>query len=225
MSCWLIRLFIYYNGKEAILKGENYTLERQAMVELLVSRGIRDTRVLNAMGTVKRHLYFPGAAPHPADPYGDFPWQIGYGQTMSQPYIVAYMLERLALEAGDRVLEIGTGSGYQAAVLGEMGMEVFTMEKVPELCEHSRGVLNASISVRSGDGWDGWPEEAPFRGIILSCAPEVIPGKLFQQLDQGGRMILPLGNLFQRLILVTKNREQMNIQKDLPVRFVPMVGE
>ena len=209
---------------EAALTERNYTSERLAMVALLIYRGIRDPLVLKAMETVKRHLYFPGSVPHLTDPYGDCPWQIGHGQTISQPYIVAYMLERLSLREGDRVLEIGTGSGYQAAVLGEMGMEVFTIESVPELYEHSRSVVKTSINVKSGDGWEGWPEKAPFRGIILSCAPERIPEKLFEQLEEGGRMILPLGRIFQKLVLVTKNGQKMHVQDDLPVRFVPMVG-
>jgi len=194
------------------------------MVKLLVQRGIADSLVLNAMEKVKRHLFFPGLIGDLNDPYGDHPCCIGYGQTISQPFIVAYMLEKLDLKTGDRVLEIGTGSGYQAAVLHQMGMEVFTIESIPELLEHSRNVLHPAVRSKPGDGWEGWPDEAPFKGIVLSCAPQTIPQKLLKQLDEHGRLILPLGGHIQRLVLVEKCEGNYRTSNYLPVRFVPMIN-
>lgn len=201
----------------------DYSEMRRDMVTLIKGRGVSDPIVISAMGKVKRHLFFPPGVTTLADPYGDHPLEIGFGQTISQPYIVAYMLEKLSLRPGNSVLEIGTGSGYQAAVLFEMGMEVFTIESVKELYEHSKGVLDPEVHIRCGDGWQGWPEEAPFDGIVLSCAPDEVPEKLVSQLAEGGRMILPVGGFFQRLVLVRKERDRVTIRNDLPVRFVPMV--
>lgn len=205
------------------MSGSAYEDQRRMMVELLKNRGIRGKSLLDAMGRVKRHLFFPESVRLLENPYGDYPCGIGSGQTISQPYIVAYMIEKLKLEAGDRVLEIGTGSGYQAAVLAEMGMEVFSMEAVRRLYEHALSVLGESCTLKLGDGWQGWEEEAPFRGIILSCAPENIPEKLVEQLSEGGRMVLPLGGLFQRLVVLEKSNGDVRIHHDLPVRFVPMI--
>lgn len=193
------------------------------MVDLLVARGIRDGNVLDAMETVKRHLYIPSNQLQLVDPYGDHPCSIGFGQTISQPYIVAYMVEKLCLIPGCKVLEIGSGSGYQAAVLFEMGMNVYTIESVNELYDHCTGVLNPSVHLRNGDGYEGWPEEAPFTGIILSCAPGSIPSNLVEQLAEGGRMILPVGSIFQQLVIISKLSGRVSMEMDLPVRFVPMV--
>jgi len=205
------------------LKESDYAGERLRMVELLSSRGIVDPLVLQAMGRVRRHLFFPSGINILSDPYGDYPQEIGFGQTISQPYIVAYMIEKLHLKPADRVLEIGTGSGYQAAVLCEAGMKVFTVELVPELCSHAGEVLPRSVHLRCGDGDEGWPEEAPFNGIVLSCSPESVPQKLVDQLAEGGRMILPVGGFFQKLVIVEKKAGSVSIYDDLPVRFVPML--
>jgi protein-L-isoaspartate(D-aspartate) O-methyltransferase len=203
---------------------DEYGERRRAMVKHLRAAGIRDELVLSAMSAVERHRFFPGGPPSSVDPYGDHPCEIGFGQTVSQPFIVAYMIEKLMLEPGARVLEIGTGSGYQAAVLFEMGMEVFTVEVVAELYSHAKGILHPEIHIRKGDGFRGWLEEAPFQGIILSCAPLEIPGELVKQLDSGARMILPAGGFMQRLFVVSRRNGDVSVSEDLPVRFVPMVG-
>jgi protein-L-isoaspartate(D-aspartate) O-methyltransferase len=148
--------------------------DRDQMMHDLVSHGIRDPKVLDAMATVPRHRFMPASTERRAA-YGDFPLPIGHGQTISQPFIVAYMTEKLKIAPGDRVLEIGTGSGYQAAILAELGATVYSVEIVPELAEHARGVLAdmgyENVSVRLGSGFDGWPEHAPYRGIIGTCCP------------------------------------------------------
>ena len=150
-----------------------------------------------------------------------------YQQTISQPYIVAYMTEKLALKPGEKVLEIGTGSGYQAAVLAECGADVYTIEIIPELARHARAALDAEgyghVRVKAGDGYKGWPEEAPFDAVIVTCAPEEVPAALVEQVKEGGRMILPLGTVFQRLVILRKKDGRVHQENDLPVRFVPMV--
>ncbi len=196
---------------------------RRRMVELLVRRGITDELVLAAMGRVERHRFLPTGACGTGDPYGDHPMEIGFGQTISQPYIVAYMLQKLMLSRGDRVLDIGTGSGYQAAVLREMGMEVFSIESVPELHAHARRNLHPGIRLKIGDGYLGWPGEAPFQGIVIACAPPAVPRELVEQLAPGGRMVLPVGEFFQQLVVVEREPEGVTVRRDLPVRFVPMV--
>lgn len=202
-------------------------VQRKAMIEVLRRYKIQDEAVLAAMGTVRRHLYIPEKARGQADPYGDHPCPIGYGQTISQPYIVAYMTERIAPKPGMRILEIGTGSGYQAAVLAELGVTVFSIEIVPKLADHARAILKAEgysgIHVRAGDGYKGWPEKAPFDAIIVTCAPDSIPPELTQQLKDGGRMILPVGSDIQRLVILEKNGAEFREIPDLYVRFVPMV--
>lgn len=204
-----------------------YDRGRIEMIETLKAYGIRDAEVLRAMSKVRRHVYIPEAYRGVADPYGDHPCPIGHGQTISQPYIVAYMTERIAPKPGEKILEIGTGSGYQAAILAEMGSEVYTIEIIPELAEHARRVLAEegyrNVHVLTGDGYKGWPEHAPFNAIIVTCAPGEIPDALVQQLAEGGRMILPLGVSFQRLVILRKQGGRVEILEDLPVRFVPMV--
>lgn len=204
-----------------------YTEEVLRMIETLKAYGIRDPDVLRAMSTVRRHAFIPEAYRHVADPYGDHPCPIGHGQTISQPYIVAYMTERIAPKKGEKILEIGTGSGYQAAILAELGAEVYSIEIIPELAEHARKVLAeegySQVRVLTGDGYKGWPEHAPFDAIIVTCAPEEIPSELVNQLKEGGRMILPLGTGFQRLVIARKRGGKTLIDEDLPVRFVPMV--
>ncbi len=190
-------------------------------------RDIRDPAVLRAMGKVPRHRFVPkevvGAA------YDDCPLPIGYGQTISQPYVVAFMTEQLGLKPHDRVLEIGTGSGYQAAILAEIVAEVYTVEIITPLAERAEATLvdlgYTNIHVRAGDGYLGWPEAAPFDAIIVTCAPENVPPPLIDQLKDGGRMIIPVGPTYaQELVLLRKQGGKVKRQAVLPVRFVPMTG-
>ncbi|MFH1039101.1 MAG: protein-L-isoaspartate(D-aspartate) O-methyltransferase [PVC group bacterium] len=214
-------------GKPASIPEKDRSPDRDRMVRQLRQYGITDAKVLAAMGTVPRHLFIPATYRDASDPYGDHPCPIGHGQTISQPYIVAYMTEKLALKPGEKILEIGTGSGYQAAILAELGAEVFTIEIVPALAEHAKKVLAEQgydgVQVLSGDGYRGWPEESPFDAIIVTCAPDEVPRVLIEQLKDGGRMILPLGAWSQRLVICRKKGKEIEIEEDLPVRFVPMV--
>ena len=215
-------------GKPVDVPEKDRNLARERMVRQLRRHGIRDERVLAAMESVPRHFFIPEKYRDTYDAYGDHPGPIGYGQTISQPYIVAYMTERLNLKPGEKVLEIGTGSGYQAAVLAALGAKVYSIEIVPELAEHARTVLSnqgiENVHVLSGDGYKGWPEHSPFDAIIVTCALEKIPGALVEQLKEGGRMILPLGARFhQRLVICRKKGGEVVVEEDLPVRFVPMV--
>lgn len=200
--------------------------QRKAMVSVVRRQGVKDERVLEAMGKVRRHVFIPEAY-RKGDAYGDHPCPIGYGQTISQPFIVAYMTQRIAVNPGLRILEIGTGSGYQAAVLAELGAEVYSIEIVPELAEHARAVLVAegygNVKVKKGDGYTGWPEYAPFDAIIVTCAPGEIPLALVEQLKDGGRMILPVGSGIQQLVILEKTGDTFREIPDLYVRFVPMV--
>lgn len=205
----------------------SWVSERQAMVRQLCAYGIKDKRILEAMGKVRRHMFIPEPFRRHGVAYGDHPCGIGYEQTISQPYIVAYMTERLNLKPGEKVLEIGTGSGYQAAVLAECGADVYSIEIIPELAAHAVKVLKAEgydqVHVLTGDGYKGWPEHGPFDGIIVTCAPEKVPQALQDQLSEGGRMIIPVGAWTQRLVILCKKAGQIQRQDDLPVRFVPMV--
>jgi len=206
--------------------------ERAHMVETqMVQRrpSIRDNEVLEAMRQVPRHLFVPWSSKRMA--HGDHPLPIGHGQTISQPYIVALMTEALQLKANAKVLEIGTGSGYQAAVLSELTPLVFTMEIITPLADTAGERLQKlgyhTVKVRVGDGYFGWPEEAPFDGIIVTCAAGHIPPPLISQLRQGGRMVIPVGGVYevQRLMVVTKDRDgRVRTNELLPVRFVPMTG-
>ncbi len=202
------------------------TNARKQMVEQLKAYGISDEKVLDAMGKVPRHKFLP-AEYFSETAYGDHPLPIGYEQTISQPYIVAYMTERMHLENGEKVLEIGTGSGYQAAVLAALGAEVYSIEIVPELASHSIEALKATgfrCTVKCGDGYQGWPEFSPFSVIIVTCAPQELPGKLVEQLAENGRMILPLGGAYsQRLVILRKKHGKIEQEEDLSVRFVPMI--
>jgi protein-L-isoaspartate(D-aspartate) O-methyltransferase len=184
--------------------------------------------VLNAMAAVPRDRFVPPELWNLA--YRDTPLPIGHDQTISQPYIVALMSQLLAVEPGRRVLEIGTGSGYQAAVLAEMGVLVFTIEIVPELGRQATSVLDAlgynNIRVKIGDGYQGWAEHAPFDAIIVTCAPASVPEPLKAQLAEGGRMVIPVGERhFQQLFLLTKTGGMLRQEKIVDVRFVPMVDE
>lgn len=204
--------------------------EREAMVTRQIARrGVRSERVLAAMRRVPRHEFVPPAQRGRA--YDDSPLPIGYGQTISQPYIVALMTELAEVRRGDSVLEVGTGSAYQAAVLAELTDRVFTMEIVPELAGSAAERLDRlgydGVTSRQGDGYHGWPEEAPFDVIVVTAAADHIPPPLVRQLEAGGRMVIPVGHAFavQRLMLVTKNDEGDVRSRDvLPVRFVPLTG-
>ncbi len=198
------------------------------LAERLRERGIRDERVLAALARLDRAQFVPGVAPEEAQ--RDEPLQIGFGQTISQPFIVAYMTEVLALRPGERVLEIGTGSGYQAAVFAELGAEVYTVEVVHPLALATRERLERMgyrrIHLREGDGSKGWPEEAPFDAIVLTAAPEKIPEPLLWQLKPGGRLLAPIGPQedLQYLVLVRRDPEtgESAVERLLSVRFVPL---
>ncbi len=226
VSVWLVARPGSCAAFEPALKESEMDESREIMVKELINYGIRDAKVLEAMRKVPRHRFLPRGYQTSAA-YGDHPLPIGHGQTISQPYIVAYMTECMRLEKGEKVLEIGTGSGYQAAVLAELGAEVYSIEIVPELASHSVDALKASgyqCQVKWGDGYQGWPEYAPFSVIIVTCAPEELPEKLVEQLAENGRMILPLGNIYsQRLVILRKIRGKVEQEEDLPVRFVPMI--
>ena len=199
-----------------------------ALAAFLRENGIRDERVLAAFAEVPRRLFVPEPLRESAD--GDHPLPIGHGQTISQPFVVAYMTERLRLAGNERVLEVGTGSGYQAAILARLAEEVFSIEILPELAARAREVLGelqlANVRLRTGDGSLGWPEEAPFDRIVVTAAAPDVPPALVQQLAPGGRMILPVGASaeMQMLRVVDRGNDGVTAATDLlPVRFVPLV--
>jgi protein-L-isoaspartate(D-aspartate) O-methyltransferase len=210
----------------AQLARDSRLLERQAMVDDQIrGRGIKDQRVLAAMRSVPRERFVPAVVAGQA--YGDHPLPIGHGQTISQPYIVAYMSEALQVSKSSKVLEIGTGSGYQAAVLGELAGEVYSIEIVPELADRARQTLEAlgykNIHLRTGDGYQGWPEQAPFDRIMVTAAPDHVPQPLIDQLATGGRLVSPVGRADQDLLLITRTPSGVVQQRTIPVRFVPLV--
>jgi len=188
---------------------------------------VSNKRVLNAMLKVERHKFIPEEIRHMA--YEDCPLPIGEGQTISQPYIVAYMTELLNLEGNEKVLEIGTGSGYQAAILAELCKEVYTIEIIPGLAIKAKKLLRnmnyKNIKVKIGDGYKGWDKYAPFDCIIVTCAPEEIPQPLIDQLAEGGGIVIPVGKYYQELFLVTKTKGELIKKSVLPVRFVPMIHQ
>ena len=204
--------------------------DREQMVKTqLESRGIEDTAVLEAMQSVKRHQFVPEKYLNQA--YDDHPLPIGYGQTISQPYIVALMTAILELKPGDRILEIGTGSGYQAAVLGEMDVDVYTLEIIPELAAQATDRLEnlgySNVQVSNADGYFGWEEFAPFDAIIVTAAPDHLPQPLINQLAEGGRLVIPIGPIgaVQTLWLFEKIEGEPNATNLGSVRFVPFTGE
>lgn len=208
-------------------QAEHARRRERMVVETIVSRGVRDARVLAAMRKVERHLFVPPEML--AQAYDDHPLPIGYGQTISQPYIVAFMTEALGLRGGETVLEVGTGCGYQAAVLSELAARVYTIEIVAPLAGEARGRLArlgyANVEVRAGDGYRGWSEAAPFDAILVTAAAPRVPAPLKEQLRDGGRLILPVGDEEQDLVVVTRRGTGFDERRVMPVRFVPMTGE
>jgi protein-L-isoaspartate(D-aspartate) O-methyltransferase len=236
-STWLaVALFASACGRPDAMRGKGDSKaadaeasQRARMVETqIAARGVRDARVLAAMREVPRHLFVDPA--RRAEAYEDHPLPIAGNQTISQPYIVALMTELLELQPSARVLEIGTGSGYQSAVLGKCAREVYSIEILPELAEGAAARLKElhydNVAVKAGDGYRGWPEHAPFDGIIVTAAPERIPEPLLEQLATGGRIVIPVGGFFQELKVFHKGADGKITEKDIiPVRFVPMTGE
>ena len=211
---------------KAAQAGDEQPAREKMVTEQLAARDIKDANVLRAMRELPRHEFVPEALRMEA--YNDRPVSIGHGQTVSQPYIVAFMTEHLHLRPGDRVLEIGTGSGYQTAVLSRLAAEVFSIEIIEPLAERAAAVLARlgikNVRVKTGDGYAGWPEHAPFDAIIVTCAPDDVPTPLVAQLKEGGRMIIPVGDTLgvQELYLLRKITGNVERTAVLPVRFVPM---
>jgi len=222
--------FLVMSGMEARAEPESETEEarRSAMVDQQIeARGIRDPRVLRAMRVVPRHRFVPVRMKPYA--YQDRPLPIGHDQTISQPYIVALMSELAGIRPGSRVLEVGTGSGYQAAVLAEMGAEVYSLEIVEPLAKRARTTLFAlgygGVKVRVGDGYAGWPKEAPFDAIVVTAAPSTVPAPLREQLAVDGVMVIPVGDERQTLVQIRRTKSGFDERKIVPVRFVPMTGK
>jgi protein-L-isoaspartate(D-aspartate) O-methyltransferase len=213
---------------ETLTQTDAHTAARRRMVDdQIKARGIRNPAVLDVMARVPRHLFVPPDVQGRA--YDDTPLPIGHGQTISQPYIVAYMTEALETSREHRVLEIGTGSGYQAAVLAELVNALYSIEIVPELAHGAARALAGAgyrnVEVREGNGYLGWPEHAPFDRIIVTAAPPQIPQTLVDQLAVGGRMVVPVGTLLQEIVVLTKNARGVTETRTIPVRFVPMVND
>jgi protein-L-isoaspartate(D-aspartate) O-methyltransferase len=218
------------NGKrvsESSPKGD-FKAMREKMVETQIkARGVKDPRILSALLKVERHRFVPEEYLHSA--YTDQPLPIGEGQTISQPYIVALMTELLELKGEEKVLEIGTGSGYQAAILAELAKEVYSIEIIETLASMAKNKLielgYENIKVKAGDGYLGWPEVSPFDAIIITCAPDHIPKPLIEQLKEGGRMVVPVGTYAQELKKIVKQSGKIVTMDVIPVVFVPMTGE
>ncbi len=202
-------------------------VDHEQMIEdQLKSRGITDSAVLDAMARVPRHEFVPASLQSSA--YEDHPLPIGHEQTISQPYIVAYMTQTLELSPEHTVLEVGTGSGYQAAILGELARDVYSIEIIEELADAARRRLGAlgydNVFVRTGNGYEGWTEHAPYDRIIVTAAPPEIPEALTDQLALGGRLVIPVGTWNQEIVIVTRTESGLSEDRTLPVRFVPMTG-
>lgn len=222
--------FLLLSSSTYAMEDPRLTAARQRMVEKdLKGRDIKDPKVLEIMGRIPRHLFVDPSLRSQA--YADHPLPIGEGQTISQPYIVAFMTQALQIKPGERVLEIGTGSGYQAAVLAELTDQVYTIEIRETLAKQAAERLKKlgydKVQVRYGDGYFGWEEVAPFEAIIVTCAANHIPPPLLKQLKEGGRLVIPLGSTtyFQTLTLITKKKGKPEVQHLLGVSFVPMIGE
>ena len=224
----MITLFSRSGQSESDTTPDSVFLARRLrMVEnQLVSREITDQQVLKAMGSVPRELFVPGQFRD--ESYNDGPLPIGHDQTISQPYIVAIMTQLLEIDSTSRVLEIGTGSGYQAAILGEIADSVFSIEIIAPLAERASKLIDSlgykKVVVKTGDGYLGWPEHSPFDGIIVTAAAPSIPQPLIDQLKEGGRMVIPVGDYNQELYLIIKNKDGVVKKSIIPVRFVPMTG-
>jgi protein-L-isoaspartate(D-aspartate) O-methyltransferase len=207
---------------------DEYKKERREMVDRQIrARGIRDDSLLKAMEKVPRHKFVPPASAHLA--YRDHPLPIGHDQTISQPFIVAYMTETADVSKKDKVLEIGTGSGYQAAILGEVAREVYTIEIIPELAEQASRVLGElgykNVFVKAGNGYLGWAEHAPYDAILVTAAPDQVPQALVEQLAVDGIMVLPVGTENQEMVVIKKTKKGVTEKRTIPVRFVPMTGK
>lgn len=207
-------------------RDERKTERRKMVEEQIRARGISDSAVLRAMEKVPRHKFVP--EPYTESAYADSPLPIGLNQTISQPFIVAYMTEAADVSKDDKVLEIGTGSGYQAAILGEIAGEVHTIEIIPALAERSKQILGElgykNVFVKAGNGYLGLPEQAPFDAIIVTAAPPEIPQALVEQLAVGGKMIVPVGDKNQEMVVIKKTKKDITEKRTMPVRFVPMTG-
>ena len=205
---------------------DEFAERRRRLVEQLRAGGIKSREVLDAMSEVPRHRFVPAA--QSAFAYENRPLPIGHGQTISQPYIVAYMTEAAEVAPGERVLEIGTGSGYQAAVLSRLAGEVYSVEIIPELAESAGALLGElgyrNVRVRAGNGYEGWAEHAPFDAVVVTAAPAEVPRALVEQLAVGGRMVVPVGTSEQEMVLITKTAAGVVERRTIPVRFVPMTG-
>jgi protein-L-isoaspartate(D-aspartate) O-methyltransferase len=208
----------------------DYTIARRRMVEeQIIARGVRDARVIDAMLRVPRHLFVPEALA--AQAYSDFPLPIGERQTISQPYMVAVMSEALQLQGGEKVLEIGTGSGYQSAVLALLARQIFSLERIPALARQARRTLDqngfARVNVRVTDGTSGWEEEAPFDGILVTAGAPAVPQPYRSQLAIGGRLVIPVGDRISQLLvrLTRLNERDYREERLFGCRFVPLVGD
>jgi len=227
----LAAAIVYLSESSDVVRGneeQDFKMQRERMIESQIrARGVTDTNVLDSMKKVDRHRFVPLDLREQS--YRDSPLPIGKGQTISQPYIVALMTSLAEISKDEKVLEIGTGSGYQAAILGEMAKEVYTIEIIPGLHEKSSALLKElgykNIHTRCGDGFAGWPEAAPFDAIIVTCAPSNVPPPLLEQLAEGGRLIIPVGTFWQELKVYTKEDGKLTSKSDIPVRFVPMTGQ
>jgi len=224
----LLLLAAFAAGLGAFPRGDDFAAARQQMIQEIRTGGVTDAGVLTALDEVPRHLFVPDGERREA--YEDRPLRIGAGQTISAPSIVAIMTSLLDVKRGDRILEVGTGSGYQAAVLARLGAEVYSIEIIKPLGERARRTLTElgyrNVHLRIGDGYEGWPSAAPFDGIIVTAAPPRIPEPLLRQLKTGGKLVIPVGDGLQDLLVLTKRRDGgFDRRKVLPVLFVPMTGE
>lgn len=227
LSALFFRPYCSLASGPELSNSKDFQQERKNMVMTQIeTRGVKDPRVLAAMRNVKRHLFVP--ADMIAYAYDDNALPIEHRQTISQPYIVALMTELAQIKPTDKVLEIGTGSGYQTAILAELAQNVYSIEIIKELTQQAKEKLISlgytNIDIKHGDGYQGWPQEAPFDAVIVTAAPDEIPQELIKELKVGGRMVIPLGDIFQDLYVITKNADgTITKQNVIPVRFVPMV--